>query len=178
MKGDTAMYYYKKITAPIFKELHLVATEKGISHVFLTENEFEQFQANASIQRDDVGYTEEAVQQIEEYFAGSRKAFNLSIDLQKGTAFQREVWRALSEIPFGVTKSYQDVATLIGRPKAVRALGQANRNNPLPIVVPCHRVIGKDRRLTGYAGDKLAEKEQLLALEGILVVEGMIKEGQ
>ncbi len=104
--------------------------------------------------------------QLQEYFAGQRQRFDLPLGAQ-GTAFQHSVWRALGEIPYGELRSYRDIACQIGRDKAVRAVGAANGRNPLPIVVPCHRVIGSDGSLTGFAGG-LAIKRQLLMLEGSL----------
>ncbi len=105
----------------------------------------------------------DASRQIEEYFAGRRRSFDLALDPQ-GTDFQRSVWRALMEIPYGHTISYAELARRIGRPGAFRAVGLANGANPIPIVIPCHRVIGADGSLTGYGGG-LAAKKTLLALE-------------
>lgn len=102
--------------------------------------------------------------QLEEYFAGTRHAFTLPLH-PRGTAFQREVWTALSRIPYGRTISYAQLAQWIGKPSAVRAVGAANGRNPLPIVVPCHRVIGADGSLTGFGGG-LDAKATLLRLEG------------
>lgn len=101
--------------------------------------------------------------QLKEYFAGTRKEFDLPVDTG-GTPFQKEVWKALTEIPYGQICSYQDIARRIGRPKACRAVGRANGTNPVAILVPCHRVIGKSGTLTGYAGG-LDIKEFLLKLE-------------
>jgi methylated-DNA-[protein]-cysteine S-methyltransferase len=106
----------------------------------------------------------DAMAQLREYFAGTRRQFDLRLH-PKGTDFQKSVWRALQRIPYGETRSYADLAGAIGRPTAVRAVGLANGANPLPIVIPCHRVIGKDGSLTGYGGG-LAIKEALLRLEG------------
>ena len=89
-------------------------------------------------------------QQLEEYFAGRRKAFDVLLDWSGTPEFQQLVWRALLDIPFGETVAYSDIANRIGHPKAVRAVGLANRNNPVAIVVPCHRVIGKAGELRGY----------------------------
>jgi methylated-DNA-[protein]-cysteine S-methyltransferase len=105
----------------------------------------------------------EAIRQLGEYFAGQRRAFDLSL-APEGTAFQRRVWDELTGIPFGATISYAELARRIGNPKAVRAVGGANGRNPLPIIVPCHRVIGADGRLTGFGGG-LPIKERLLAFE-------------
>lgn len=115
-------------------------------------------------QRDDQA-APEARQQLAEYFAGLRQRFELPLDLH-GTDFQRQVWQALQSVNYGETCSYGDLATRIGKPKAVRALGAANGRNPVPIIVPCHRVIGANGKLTGYFGGEQI-KAQLLALEGI-----------
>ena len=105
----------------------------------------------------------DAVAQLEAYFAGTLTRFGLPL-APAGTAFQQRVWRALLEIPYGETVSYADVARRIGSPQAVRAVGAANGRNPIPIVIPCHRVIGSDGRLVGYGGG-LTVKATLLALE-------------
>jgi methylated-DNA-[protein]-cysteine S-methyltransferase len=104
-----------------------------------------------------------ARQQLEEYFAGTRKEFDLPLRI-KGTEFQVSVLNALQEIPYGKTASYGEIARRIGRPKAVRAVGAANGRNPIPIVVPCHRVIGSSGDLTGFGGG-LDTKAALLRLE-------------
>lgn len=104
--------------------------------------------------------------QLNEYFAGERKAFDLPL-APGGTEFQNAVWRALKQIPYGELQSYADIARTLDNPKAVRAVGAANGRNPIPIVVPCHRVIGSDGSLTGFAGG-LEAKKALLELEGAL----------
>ena len=106
----------------------------------------------------------EAKKQLDEYFAGRRTRFDLPL-APCGTPFQLRAWRALQEIPYGVTCSYGEQARAMGQPRAVRAVGAANGHNPIPIVVPCHRVIGGDGRLTGYAGG-LDIKKFLIELEG------------
>lgn len=106
---------------------------------------------------------EQAKQQISEYFAGKRTKFTLPLE-PKGTTFQVAVWNALQTIPFGETRSYGEIASTIGKPKAARAVGLANNRNPLAIVIPCHRVIGANGNLTGYAGG-LDCKAFLLNLE-------------
>ncbi len=108
-----------------------------------------------------------AVAQLAEYFAGQRTAFDLPLDLQGGTVFQQSVWQALLAIPRGATTSYASLSRRIGQPAAVRAVGAAVGRNPLSIVVPCHRVVGADGSLTGYAGG-LERKSALLQLEGAL----------
>ena len=109
----------------------------------------------------------EAMAQLGDYFAGRRMQFELPLDLQGGTAFQQSVWQALLAIPAGATASYGDISQRVGRPAAVRAVGAAVGRNPLSIVVPCHRVLGRDGSLTGYAGG-LERKTALLQLEGAL----------
>jgi methylated-DNA-[protein]-cysteine S-methyltransferase len=105
--------------------------------------------------------------QLGEYFLGQRQSFDLPL-APRGTAFQRAVWAALSEIPFGETRSYAEIAARVGRPTATRAVGAANGQNPVAIIVPCHRVIGKNGTLTGYAGG-IEVKEKLLRFErGVL----------
>jgi methylated-DNA-[protein]-cysteine S-methyltransferase len=106
---------------------------------------------------------EHVARQLAEYFAGRRRTFDLELALA-GTPFQRRAWAALRRIPFGETRSYQQQAAAIGNPRAMRAVGAANGRNPVPIVVPCHRVIGKDGSLVGFGGG-LACKQWLLAHE-------------
>ncbi|WKE64465.1 methylated-DNA--[protein]-cysteine S-methyltransferase [Gallaecimonas kandeliae] len=106
----------------------------------------------------------EAARQLGEFFAGKRRGFELPL-APKGTAFQQSVWQQLQAIPFGETRSYGQLASALGKPKAVRALGGANGRNPLSIIIPCHRVIGANGSLTGYDGG-LWRKEALLKLEG------------
>lgn len=127
------------------------------------------FQAGRHPRGPDKGWTadpapfEAAVAQLEEYFAGRRRSFDLPL-APEGTPFQRAVWQALTDIPYGETLSYGELARRIGKPQASRAVGLANGANPLPIVVPCHRVIGADGSLTGFGGG-LDIKRKLLALE-------------
>lgn len=106
-----------------------------------------------------------AAAQLDEYFAGERTQFDLPLELQ-GTTFQKEVWSALADIPYGKTISYAELASMVGRPTAFRAVGQANGANPIPIILPCHRVLASGGRIGGYGGG-LAMKRQLLAIEGI-----------
>lgn len=107
----------------------------------------------------------ETRRQLEEYFEGKRKDFDLPLDM-RGTLFQVKVWKALQAIPYGEVRTYKQIAEEIGHPKAVRAVGMANHVNPFIIVVPCHRVIGTDGKLTGYAAG-LDKKSFLLRLEGL-----------
>ena len=107
--------------------------------------------------------TEQVFRQLDEYFAGTRRTFDVPFRLH-GTPFQLAVWAALRQIPYGQTRSYKQIAEAIGRPAACRAVGMANNRNPLLLIIPCHRVIGADGSLTGYAGG-LPMKQALLTLE-------------
>jgi methylated-DNA-[protein]-cysteine S-methyltransferase len=128
---------------------------------FCTEKKREGFTVN------ETPLIKKAAAQLAEYFEGRRKTFDLPLAL-RGTAFQVSVWKALQDIPAGETRSYKDVAALLGNPKACRAVGMANNRNPIAIIIPCHRVIGSDGNLTGYAGG-LSVKRYLLDLEKRLV---------
>ena len=115
--------------------------------------------------RRDAKRCKDAAKQLGEYFAGRRREFALAL-APYGTDFQLRVWRALCEIPFGAVRNYGDIANAIGQPNACRAVGQANGRNPLPIVIPCHRVLASDGSIGGYSSG-LDIKHRLLALEGV-----------
>lgn len=112
---------------------------------------------------EDRAVFKHAIAQLEEYFKGRRKSFDLTL-FPEGTEFQKEVWNALQTIPYGETISYKELAQRIGKPKTIRAVGAANGANPIPIIIPCHRVIGHDGSLTGFGGG-LPLKKRLLELE-------------
>lgn len=114
--------------------------------------------------REGGGYTDVAAEQLQDYFHGVRTGFDLPMDL-RGTDFQLKVWRALADIPYGEVRSYKQIAEAIGSPKAVRAVGGANNRNPVPIIIPCHRVIGAGGDMVGYGGG-LPIKHFLLRHEG------------
>ena len=109
---------------------------------------------------------DEAARQLEEYFGGRRRVFDLVLDL-RGSPFQKAVWTNVERVPYGRTASYSEIALLAGRPKAFRAVGAANGANPIPLVIPCHRIVGANGSLTGYGGG-LSNKRWLLAHEGVL----------
>ncbi len=115
------------------------------------------------VRAEDIAPLQQAMQQLRQYFAGERVQFSCPLDLH-GTPFQISVWQELYRIPYGETRSYTQIATAIGRPRAVRAVGAANGANPVAIIVPCHRVIGSNGSLTGYGGG-LPTKRWLLSLE-------------
>ena len=108
---------------------------------------------------------EQAARELSEYFAGKRQEFTVPL-APEGTAFQRSVWEELRKVPYGETASYKDIAVRLGKPGAAIAVGQANSKNPIPIIIPCHRVIGTSGRMVGYTGG-LHIKKALLAIEGI-----------
>lgn len=123
----------------------------------------EQIVQSEAVEKDDA-VLRETKRQLTQYFDREREQFDIPLDAA-GTDFQRAVWDSLRQIPYGEQRTYGDIAHSIGRPKAVRAVGAANGRNPIPIIVPCHRVIGSNGTLTGFAGG-LALKRELLALEG------------
>ncbi|MFB0921402.1 MAG: methylated-DNA--[protein]-cysteine S-methyltransferase [Oscillospiraceae bacterium] len=130
-------------------------TDTAICHVLFT---------NEKSGGEPSKLSDAAAKQLREYFAGKRRDFDLPLDAQ-GTAFQKKVWTALMEIPYGETRSYKDIAEAVGSPKGFRAVGGANHNNPISIIIPCHRVITADGGLGGYGGG-LDIKTLLLELEG------------
>ena len=136
----------------------IVANKNAITNLYFNDK-----QPTGDIQVEETELLQTAGRQLKEYLSGQRKRFSLPIAPQ-GTEFQQTVWQMLQQIPYGKTWSYQQVAQAIGRPKASRAVGMANNKNPLPIIIPCHRVIGANGQLVGYGGG-LALKETLLQLE-------------
>jgi methylated-DNA-[protein]-cysteine S-methyltransferase len=153
---------YRYIESPIGKLL-LAGDDNGLAIIGMPKGKGAVV-PESTWQRSDYCF-EEAERQLNEYFAGARKIFDLKLS-PTGTEFQLAVLEALRGIPLGETRSYLQIAQQIKRPKAVRAVGAANGRNPLPIVIPCHRVIGADGSLTGFAGG-LDAKLFLLELEGI-----------
>lgn len=152
---------YRTVASPV-GPLTLAGRDEVLTHLRMED------QTHPPPGRDDWVLDEQAfpkvVEQLEAYFAGELTEFDVPFELE-GTPFQRQVWSALVEIPYGTTASYGDVARRIGRPTAFRAVGLANGRNPVAIIVPCHRVIGSTGTLTGYGGG-LDRKRVLLELEG------------
>lgn len=134
----------------------------GINEVILANDaDYEYYHDNYAI--EETADIKETARQLNEYFEGKRKEFSLKLN-PYGTEFQKKVWNALLQIPYGETRSYKEIAEAIGNEKACRAVGMANHNNPIICIIPCHRVIGSDGSLTGYGGG-LDVKEKLLDLE-------------
>ncbi|KOP65043.1 [Fe-S]-binding protein [Bacillus sp. FJAT-18019] len=172
-EGGPEMLYYDELLTPI-GSLTVCATEKGLCLIefgsfYVKEAVIQQWSrtwaGNGGYTRDEARLAP-VVTQLKQYFSGELKEFDLPLDL-RGTSFQLQVWEALKSISYGMMCSYKDVAESIGRPKAVRAVGGANNKNPVPIVVPCHRVIGADGALIGYGGGPEI-KRALLTLEGAM----------
>ena len=149
-----------------FGALRVAGTVRGLTIVGFTEGD--QTPRQELDRQGDGGLPEEAKRQLLEYFEGRRRCFTLPVAPQ-GTAFQKRVWEELQKIPCGTTTTYREIASRIGQPTAVRAVGSANGRNPVAIVIPCHRVIGSDGSLTGYAGG-IAIKRRLLQHEGALLM--------
>ena len=156
----TTGMFYTQIESPL-GPLLLVADEAGLRQILFV-NGRHAAQPESSWKEDSELFRE-AIRQLQTYFAGELEKFDLQL-APEGTPFQLEVWRNLCEIPYGATVSYGELAIRIGNPKACRAVGLANGSNPIPVVIPCHRVIGSNGKLTGYGGG-LPIKEKLLALE-------------
>jgi methylated-DNA-[protein]-cysteine S-methyltransferase len=161
--------YYDSREYPLLGRIYVAASEQGLCHLSLPAHPVESFFEKILADFQPNFFTQNPVpfqalyRQLDYYLSGQVIHFEVALDLQ-GTPFQLLTWEALRAIPYGKTCSYGQIARAIGRPKASRAIGQANHNNPIPIVVPCHRVIGSRGDLVGY-GSGLPLKEKLLALE-------------
>ena len=144
--------------------LTLIASEEGLTHVLFEGQEPGDVGLPDDLPEvDDDPSLEAAATQLGEYFDGDRKEFDVPLDL-RGTDFQRDAWQALARVPYGETRSYGEQADSIGRPGAFRSVGAANGQNPIPVILPCHRIIGANGSLTGFGGG-LGVKRQLLDLE-------------
>lgn len=159
------IFYQKMKTA--MGDIHIAADETNLLAVTYASSNWQRIKNGlGEVRSKENAITKETAKQLKEYFAKERTEFDLPITLS-GTEFQKQTWQALLTIPYGKTCSYSEQAARIGRPKAVRAVGGTNGLNPIGIIVPCHRVIGKSGKLTGYAGG-IKVKEFLLRLEGSL----------
>lgn len=157
---SAAITHYTYLDSPVGRLLIAGAGEVVMLINFPTGSQAQQPRADWT--RDDSMFAD-ARQQLQDYFAGTRTDFTFRLEMD-GTDFQKDVWTALRAVPYGTTVSYGDLARAIGRPKASRAVGAANHANPLPLVVPCHRVIGSGGSLTGFGGG-LETKQKLLEME-------------
>lgn len=156
----TERSFFSYCESPIGKLL-LVASERGLSQIWF-EGQADRVALEPEL-REDRATLRQPIRQLRAYFAGELETFDLDL-APEGTPFQQKVWNELLKIPYGETISYGELARRIGNPNASRAVGLANGSNPIPIIIPCHRVIGSNGTLTGYGGG-LPIKEKLLALE-------------
>lgn len=156
-------YAFKTMQSPV-GQLKLVASDTGLAAVLWENDDPGRVRLGEQDETPDHPVLCTAEAQLGEYFSGTRTQFDLPLDF-RGTDFQKQVWAALLTIPFGETRSYADIARIIDRPAACRAVGAANGKNPISIIAPCHRVIGTNGALTGFAGG-LEAKQLLLELEG------------
>lgn len=160
--------YYTPLDTPI-GQLLIASSAKGLVRILLPDEGNpdllsrlrKDYPKETLIENQEKN--QKALEQLREYFDGSRTEFSLAIDL-RGTDFQKSVWEAVRKVPYGQTRSYGDIAHAIGNPKASRAVGAANGANPFPIIIPCHRIIGSDGSMTGFGGG-IPLKQKLLDLE-------------
>ena len=155
------LWFYKLET--VIGKIVIIKSKNGLRSIDLFD---EEVLVNQKTTRfiESKEKCENEINQLLEYFSGKRKDFDLTLDIE-GTDFRKRVWKELTNIPYGEVRSYKDIAVAIGNEKAVRAIGQANKANPIPIVIPCHRVIGKNNKLVGYAGNHTDVQEKLIELE-------------
>jgi methylated-DNA-[protein]-cysteine S-methyltransferase len=153
---------YKTIESPV-GQLKLIASDKGLVAILWEKDKPNRVRLSELKENPQHPVLLKTERQLNEYFAGKRKEFSITLDV-RGTSFQNDVWNALLAIPFGETRTYGQLAKQLGRPQASRAVGAANGRNPVSIIVPCHRVIGSTGKLTGFAGG-LDTKAHLLGLE-------------
>lgn len=158
----TLITYYTLMQSPL-GQMQLISDGAALTGLFTNEHKNGPHPGEDWVRDDNHALLTEARRQIAAYFAGQRKTFDLPLS-PRGTEFQRRVWDALGGIPYGTTISYGELARRIGDPKAFRAVGLANGSNPISIIVPCHRVIGANGKLTGYGGG-IERKKALLELE-------------
>ncbi|WP_195262996.1 methylated-DNA--[protein]-cysteine S-methyltransferase [Clostridium sp. 1001275B_160808_H3] len=150
-----SIFYYETIIG----EIGIADNGKGITNIYIKD----KLKIEKDIEVKETKLIKEAASQLNEYLSGSREDFSIPFDLE-GTEFQVKVWNELIKIPYGETRTYKEIAEKIGNPKAARAIGMANNKNPILIMIPCHRVVGKNKSLVGYAGG-LKMKERLLEIE-------------
>ena len=146
--------------------IHVVVDEIGVKKVEIFEEDWVEYEKKYKTIPKDKDLCKEVILQLDEYFKGKRKNFDIPLSIE-GTQFRKKVWNALKDIPYGETRNYLQIAESIGNPKAVRAVGQANKFNQLPIIIPCHRVIGKSGNLVGFAGNRTPTQKLLLEIEGV-----------
>ncbi|WP_081886095.1 methylated-DNA--[protein]-cysteine S-methyltransferase [Haloferula sp. BvORR071] len=159
----TTRFFQKTMPSPVGL-LTLVASDKGLAAILWENDDPKRVRLGQVEENQNHPVLLETERQLSDYFAGKLERFSVKLDFATGTDFQRKVWAALITIPFGETRSYAQIAKQIGHPDAVRAVGAANGKNPISIIAPCHRVIGSNGKLTGFAGG-LEAKALLLGIE-------------
>jgi len=164
MTNNEILYFASSEISGI--QLKIFASRKGIVKIFLNNKSHTLESSNQTNLQPDDPFLFNVFQQLYEYFHSKRKTFKVPLDLH-GTEFQKKVWNELLKIPYGKTVSYKTIAGKVGDVKSIRAVGRANGANPVPIIIPCHRVINSDGSIGGYSGG-IKIKEKLLELEGIL----------
>lgn len=169
MEEKIETLYYSSFNSSLLGEIFVASSERGVCYVdFLTSER--KFLRNlkkrfhGQIQKGD-SQNREVLSQLKEFLSGSRRSFNCKLDL-KGTPFERKVWSFLKKIPYGETRSYKEVAEGIGHPKAFRAVGMANARNPIPLIIPCHRIIRNNGELGGF-GHGIRVKKMLIDFEKV-----------
>jgi methylated-DNA-[protein]-cysteine S-methyltransferase len=156
------IFAYKTISSPV-GQLKLVANDHGLTAILWENDKPGRVRLGSLTEEPDHPVLLQVEQELHDYFTGKRQSFSVALNFT-GTEFQKKVWQALLAIPFGETRSYGAIAQQIGHPKAVRAVGAANGKNPISIIAPCHRVIGANGKLNGFAGG-LDRKDYLLNFE-------------
>jgi methylated-DNA-[protein]-cysteine S-methyltransferase len=157
------MHYFDFYDSPMGRML-IVGSDKGLSGLYFVDQKYYREVARDWLRAQDHKIVRETARQLKEYFAGARKEFDIPLAAD-GTPFQTSVWRAISSVKYGASITYSELARRAGHPGAVRAAGTATGRNPITIIVPCHRIVGSDGSLTGYAGG-LDRKRALRELEG------------
>jgi len=155
---------YDILETQLLGTVAVVVSENGVEEVCLTKESFKDYLKHHPEVEQNPKLCQEAISQLDAYFKGERLNFELPLALE-GTEFRKQVWEALMQIPYGETRSYGEIAKSIGNPKAVRAVGSANKANVLPLIIPCHRVIGAKGRLVGFMGARTDLQARLLAHE-------------
>lgn len=159
---------YDTLQTTLLGEIGVVVSDEGVEEVCLTKECLEDYlQKHPEVERDEA-LCLEAIKQIKEYFNGERMSFDLPLVIE-GTPFRKKVWEALRNIPYGETRSYGDIAKSIDNPKAVRAVGSANKANSIPLIIPCHRVIGSAGKLVGFMGCRTDLQALLLQHEQTVI---------
>ena len=166
---------YAILETQLLGQVAVVVSEKGVEEVCLTKACLEDYlKAHPEVPQDE-NLCKEAIKQLDAYFKGECLEFNLPLAIE-GTDFRKQVWEALRQIPYGEIRSYKDIAQSIGNPKAVRAVGSANKANKIPLIIPCHRVIGAKGSLVGFMGCRTDLQARLLEHEQLVRAKHKISE--